>query len=101
MGVTIGVNQGVASDETALNWMLNGAPLAIQIQLDNGLTSVNHLQLTITATKAQAEKSKVTRNAVLIGYDDQFECVANTTDVGGSGGIGPCTVQLINNIPTY
>ena len=43
--MTIGVNQGVASDETALNWMLNGAPLAIQIQLDNGLTSVNHLQL--------------------------------------------------------
>ena len=26
LGVTIGVNQGVASDETALNWMLNGAP---------------------------------------------------------------------------
>ena len=44
LGVTIGVNQGVASDETALNWMLNGAPLAIQIQFDNGLTSVNHLQ---------------------------------------------------------
>lgn len=101
LGVTIGVNQGVASDESALNWMLNGSPLAIQIQLDNGLTSVNHLQLTINATKAQAEKSKITRNSVLIGYDDSFECVANTTDVGGSGGIGPATITLINNIPTY
>ena len=101
LGVSIGVNQGVAADETALNWMLNGAPLAIQIQLDNGLSSTSHLQLTITATSAQAEKSKPTRNAVLIGYDDVFECVANTTDVGGSGGIGPATVQLINSIPTY
>ena len=101
LGVQIGVNQGVAADETALNWMLNGTPLAIQIQLDNGLTSTSHLQLTINATSAQAEKSKVTRNAVLIGYDDVFECVANSTDVGGSGGIGPATITLINNIPTY
>ena len=101
LGLTIGLNQTVSSDETALNWMLTSGPLAVQIQLDNGLTSTSHLQLTITATKAQAEKSKVTRNSVLVGYDDVFEAVANSTDVGGSGGIGPCTVQLINNIPTY
>lgn len=101
LGMSIGLNFGVASDESALNDMLSSGPLAVQIQLDNGLTSVNHLQLTINATKAQTEKSKPTRNAVLIGYDNSLECVANTTDVGGSGGIGPCTVTLINNIPTY
>ncbi len=101
LGMSIGLNFRVASDESALNDMLSSGPLAVQIQLDNGLTSTSHLQLTITATKAQTEKSKPTRNAVLIGYDNQLECVANTTDVGGSGGIGPCTVKLINNIPTY
>jgi hypothetical protein len=101
LGMTIGINTTVPQDETPLNWMLNGTPLAVQFQLDNGLTSVNHLQITITATTAQAVKSKPGRSAVLTSYDDQFEAVANTTDVGGSGGIGPCSVQLINSIPTY
>ena len=57
--------------------------------------------MTITTTSAVFEKSKPTRNAVLIGYDNTFECVANTTDVGGSGGLGPGTITLVNNIPTY
>jgi hypothetical protein len=101
LGMEIGLNFSVASDESALNDMLSSGPLAVQIQLDNGLTSINHLQLTINATKAQTVKSKPTRNAVLIGYDNQLECVANTTDVGGSAGLGPCTVTLINSIATY
>ena len=101
LGITGGLNFSVAADETPLLDMLAGAPLAIQIQLDNGLTSTSHLQLTITTTSAVFEKSKPTRNAVLIGYDNTYEAVANTTDVGGSGGIGPATVQLINSIPTY
>lgn len=81
--------------------MLSSGPLAVAISLSNGLGGANLLSMTINATKAQAEKSKVTRNAVLIGYDDVFECVANTTDVGGSGGLGPATITLVNAIPTY
>ena len=39
--------------------------------------------------------------AVLTGYDDQIQCVANATNSGGSGGLGPITVALTNNVPTY
>jgi hypothetical protein len=46
-------------------------------------------------------KSKPGRSAVLVGYDNSAEAVANSTDAGGSGGIGPGTVTLINNIATY
>jgi hypothetical protein len=101
LGMTANLNYSVAQDESPLNLMLTTGPVALQFQLDNGLTSVNHLQLTINATKAQAVKSKVDRNAVLVGYQDELECVANTTDVGGSAGLGPCTVTLIDNVATY
>ena len=41
------------------------------------------------------------RNKALIGYGNSFEGVANSDDVGGSGGLGPGTLTLINNTPTY
>jgi hypothetical protein len=91
----------IAETEAALTEMLTSGYLAVVIALDNGLTSTNRLNLTITSTTAQAVKSKPTRNNVLVGYQNQMIAVANTTDSGGSGGIGPVSVQLINNIPTY
>ena len=41
------------------------------------------------------------RSKALIGYGNSFEGVANSTDVGGSGGLGPGTLTLVNNTPTY
>ena len=101
LNISGGLNFSVAANETPLLDMLAGAPLAISISLNNGLSGASELGLTITTTAAVFEKSKPTRNAVLIGYDNTYEAVANTTDVGGSGGIGPGTIQLINATPTY
>jgi hypothetical protein len=38
---------------------------------------------------------------VLVAYDNQFQAVANSVNVGGSGGVGPCTITLVNAVPTY
>jgi hypothetical protein len=57
--------------------------------------------LTFTATQAAIVKSKIMRSKELVGFGDSFECVANSTDVGGSGGLGPCTVTLVNNTACY
>ena len=35
------------------------------------------------------------------GFRDSFVAVSNASDVGGSGGLGPCTVTLQNAIATY
>lgn len=101
LNISGGLNFTVASSESPLTQMLAGAPLAISIALSNGLSGASLLSMTITTTASVFEKSKPTRNAVLIGYDNTYECVANTTDVGGSGGIGPGTITLTNSIPTY
>jgi hypothetical protein len=103
LGMTVGLNYSVATSESPLTNMLSAGPLAVQLLVSNGIAVPNAgaLSLSINATTAQTTKSKPDRNAVLVGYQDELECVANTTDVGGSGGLGPCTVTLINSIPTY
>jgi hypothetical protein len=101
LNVALTTNYTVASDESALTNMLTAGPLAVQFQLSNGGTGSSLLSFTFNATKAQAIKSKIDRNAVLVGYSDEWECLANTTDVGGTGGLGPATITLINATPTY
>lgn len=57
--------------------------------------------LVFTASQVANIKSKIMRNKALIGYGNSFEGVANSTDVGGSGGLGPGTLTLTNSTPTY
>lgn len=101
LSATYDLNYAVAIDESPLNAMLTTGPQALQIAVTNGLAGANLLSLTINSTKAQAVKSKIDRNAVLVGYQDQFEGIANATDVGGTAGLGPATITLVNAVPTY
>ena len=49
----------------------------------------------------QFTKSKPGRSAVLVDFDNTGECIANTTNTGGTGGLGPVKVQLVNQLATY
>jgi hypothetical protein len=99
--LTHGIKWTVAENETALTEMLASGPLAFSATVSNGLSGTALLSFNLTTTTAQTVKSKPGRSAVLVGYDNSAEAVANSTDAGGSGGIGPGTVTLINNIATY
>ena len=101
LGATAGINYTVPGDETPLTNMLTGGPMAVQFSISNGGSGAGLLSMTITMTKAQSVKAKPARNAVLIGYDTSWEATANTTDVGGSGGLGPLTVSITNATATY
>jgi len=57
--------------------------------------------MTFTASQVANIKSKIMRNKALIGYSNSFEGIANATDFGGSGGLGPGTITLTNSTPTY
>lgn len=95
------VNYTVASDETPLTQMLNNTQPTLQFQINNGLSTTNQIQYTFNIQKAAFIKSKISRSAVLIGYADDWQAIANTTNVGGSGGLGPCTVVVNNNYAPY
>jgi hypothetical protein len=88
-------------DETALVQMLNNTQPQMRIVMDNGLSGTSRLRFQADVNQAAFVKAKIDRSAVLVGYQDSWESVANSTNVGGSGGLGPCTITIINNQATY
>jgi hypothetical protein len=95
------MNFSVASDDTDLYLEIENVQPQLQINLSNGLAGNNAASITFNMQVAAFVKSKITRNAVLIGYDNSFDAVANTTNVGGSGGLAPISCTVINAQPTY
>jgi hypothetical protein len=91
------------NSEMPLDVMLlnSQAPLSI-VTTNSGIANAGTpFTLTLTMTQAAVTKSKIMRNKALIGYGDSIEAVANSTDVGGSGGLGPATITLVNNTAVY
>ena len=90
-------------NEFPLDLMLLNSQPPISITTTNAGIANSGTPFTITFTMSQAAitKSKIMRNKLLIGYGDGYETVANSTDVGGSGGLGPMTITLVNNTAVY
>ena len=97
------LNFDPTNSEMPLDLMLlnSQAPLSISTSNTGIPNSGTPFTLTFTATQAAMTKSKVMRNTDLVGFNNSFEAVANATDVGGSGGLGPCTITVVNNTATY
>jgi hypothetical protein len=91
------------NSETPLNLMLLNAQAPVSIAVSNTGIPNSGTPFTLTFTMSQVAnvKSKIMRTGQLIGYGNSYESVANSTDVGGSGGLGPGTITLVNNTPTY
>ena len=94
------------NSEMPLDIMLLNSQPPLSIQVSNQTPNVipnsgTPFTLTFTMSQAAFTKSKIMRNKSLIGYGNQYEAVANATDVGGSGGLGPGTLTLINNTAVY
>jgi len=97
------LNFDPTNSEMPLDLMLLNSqpPLSITVTNNNIPNAGTPFTLTFTATQAAIIKSKITRNKNLVGYDTSFECIANSTDTGGSGGLSPCSITLINNTAVY
>ena len=89
--------------EQPLDMMLLNAQGPMVITAGNTGIPNSGTPFTLTFTMSQVAniKSKVMRNGIAIGYSNSYESVANATDTGGSGGLGPGTITLVNNTPTY
>jgi len=101
LSATLSMKFTAPADETPLSYMLYQGPLWVHINLNSGNTGGTSLSMTIDANNVQFTKSKIGRSAVLVDFDDTAECIANTVNTGGTGGLGPVRVQLVNAQPTY
>lgn len=95
------ITYSVAQDETPLTQMLNNTQPTLAIVMDNGLSGTNHISFTFHVNQCAFIQAKPDRTGVLFGYDDNWQAIANVTDVGGSGGLSPIKVTLVNAVATY
>jgi hypothetical protein len=101
LDVTGSTKYSAVSDETALNELLLNSQQSLTITTSNGVVGAGELSLTFTTHFADTIKSKPVRSGVVVGYDNEWRTHSNTSDVGGSGGLGQATLTLVNAVPTY
>lgn len=104
LSISGAMNFTVPNDDTPLNYMLQNTQPQVRIVMSNstlGSAGTGLLSLQFDSQVTAFIKSKVDRNAVLIGYQNSWDSIANTTNVGGSGGLAPGSFTVVNNIPTY
>jgi hypothetical protein len=92
-----------SNSEMPLDLMLlnSQAPLSITTTNTGIANAGTPFTITFTMTQAAMIKSKIMNNGQLIGFSNSYEAVANSVDVGGSGGLGPMSITLVNNTPVY
>jgi hypothetical protein len=90
-----------ALDETSLLYMLNNTQPTLGIVFSNGLTAQNNITYTISAQVDAFDTAKINEGSALFGYDTTAKLIANTTNVGNSGGYSPIQIQLQNASPGY
>jgi hypothetical protein len=88
----------VVNNETALTYLNSNTQPQLQIIVSNGLSSSSLLSLQIDILKAAYTTSKIDRGKAAVGYDVEFDAIANTTNAGGSGGFSPVAVTVQNAI---
>jgi hypothetical protein len=101
LGITGTIDYTVPQDETPLTQMLTTSLLPVTITIGNGLTGQNERTMTIQMSAAKFTKALLGRGAGVLDYASTFEAVANATDTGGSGGLGPGTVTITNVRAAY
>jgi hypothetical protein len=85
----------VPSDETFLNYLLNNTQPQLQIAGSIGATTTLY-GLQIDSLLAAMQDVTIKTDEVALGYTATFECVANTTNAGASGGYSPIKVTVSN-----
>lgn len=85
-------------DETPLTYLLNNTQPQMQLLINNGLSGAASLSLQLDAATAAWTTSKIERGKDAVGYQVEFECIANTTNTGWSAGFSPLLATVINNV---
>ncbi|PJN00793.1 hypothetical protein CG740_23085 [Streptomyces sp. CB01201] len=89
----------VMEDDTQLLNYLNNSQPALDINYAQG-AGASAVQVKLHMTKCAFTAADIERSKDYIALSVDYEAVANTTDVGGSGGYSPIKVTLQNALAT-
>jgi Tfp pilus assembly protein PilX len=97
----------VASDQTPLNAevpltnLVAGTEAALVIAVAANYAGTAGHSITFTMTKTQLVSAPQQRSQTVIGWNVGFQCFANDTDDGTTGGLSPVKATLVNGVATY
>jgi hypothetical protein len=88
-------------DESPLLDMLNNTQPQLQIIQTNGVSGTGSVGVQFDLAVCAFDASVINESKALFGYDDQFQAIANTTNIGNSAGYSPLSVTVTNSIQSY
>jgi hypothetical protein len=90
----------VLEDDTQLLNYLNNSQPSLQINFTTGTAATaGYRQIQLNMTKCAFTVAKVDRGSDYVQLKVDYKAVANTTDVGSTGGYSPIKVTLQNALP--
>lgn len=95
VGVTASLTSTIPGDETFVLYLLNNTQPQLQIIGDIGTSATNY-GLTVDMQQAAWDTNAIKTDEEAIGYNGSVVAIANTTNVGASGGYSPCKVTVRN-----
>lgn len=94
-------DQAPLSAEVPLTNLVAGTEAVLVIQVASSYAGTSGHSIVFTMSKAQMVKAPIQRGATTLGWNIDFKALANSTDVGASGGLAPVKAVLTNGITTY
>jgi len=97
VGMTFKFTQ-VAADEVPLTNMLTNVIPTLGFTLDNGIAGAGMEKFVLQMSKAAYRVSKRDISKESVRFMVEGKAIHNTTDVGASGGFGPCKFTVSNQV---
>jgi hypothetical protein len=98
---TFGLSYSPALDESALNYLLNNTQPALTWTTTNGGSGAALVSFSVTALLGAVTEAPLKVTKGLYGYDLSGTLVANTSNIGNSGGWGVAQITLVNACGSY
>lgn len=87
----------VAADESALTNYLTNVQPQLQVVMSTGSGATTQ-KLQFDLQQVYYKTSSINRSSEAVGFDVDFTGIANTTNIGASGGFSPCLVTIQNAV---
>ena len=97
----LGLNQDPAQDELFFIDYLSNAQPTCQLVATNGLAGTLAASITINAQQLGFDTGEINDGKDVFGYDLNAKLIANTVNIGPSGGFSPVSVSLVNQVISY
>jgi hypothetical protein len=90
----------IAADESPYLAMINNTQPQLQLIIGNGTVGAGQAQIQVDCQQAAYNAAKYDAGKAAVAYQVGWDGIANTTNVGTSGGYSPVKVTLTNAIPS-